>query len=94
MARVKRRFSDRGKITRTLKLTEFDVTYFDRETKELKTVHKQLIGALTEKEMLASVSDAGIGVQVANVIESDALYVCELSEFLKVATKVENDSNN
>lgn len=93
MARAKRRFSDRGKITRTLKLTEFDVTYFDRETKELKTVHKQLTGVLTEKDMLASVSDFGIGVQVANVVSTAALYVCELSEFLKVATKVENENN-
>lgn len=93
MARAKRRFSDRGKITRTLKLTEFDATYFDRESKELKTVHKNLIGKLTEKDMLASITDLGIGVQVANVVTSDALYVCELSDFLQVAVRVENENN-
>ena len=88
MARAKRRFSDRGKITRTLTLTEFDVTYFDKETKEIKTTHNNLVGKLTEKEMLSSVSDYGVGLEVSNVNVTDALYVCDLADFLSVAVKV------
>jgi len=93
MARAKRRFSDRGKITRTLTLTEFDITYFDKETKEIKSVHNNLVGKLSEKEMLASVADFGIGLEVSNVNVSDALYVCDLADFLSVAVKVADNEN-
>ena len=91
MARAKRRFADRGKITRTLTLTQFDVTYFDKETKEIKTAHNNLVGKLTEKEMLSSVSDYGVGLEVSNVNVTDALYVCDLADFLSVAVKVADE---
>lgn len=93
MSRARRRFSDRGKITRTLTLTDFDITYFDKETKEIKTIHISLVGKLSEKEMLASISDYGIGLEVTNVNVTEALYVCDIEDFLSVAVKVVDNKN-
>lgn len=87
--KAKRRFADRGKITRTITSVSFDLTYVDRSTCEMKTIHLVLTGALSEKEMLATAPDGCIGIKVDNVEVSQNLYVATIEDFLKVAQLVE-----
>lgn len=86
--KAKRRFSDRGKITRTISTTTFNITYVDKETCEMKTMHMVLTGKLTEKEMLATAPQGCIGIKVDNVESNENLYVATIEDFLKVAQLV------
>lgn len=86
--KAKRRFVDRGKITRTISTTTFDLTYVDKETCEMKTIHLVLTGKLTEKEMLSAVPQGCIGIKVDNVESNENLYVATIEDFLKVAQLV------
>ena len=86
--KAKRRFSDRGKITRTISTTSYDITYVDKETCEMKTMHMVLTGKLTEKEMLATAPEGCIGIKVDNVESNENLYVATIEDFLKVAQLV------
>lgn len=85
---VKRRYADRGKITRTITATTFDLSYFDRETREIKTAHFTLTGRLAEKEMLSSAPDGCVGLEVTNVQCTETLYVCDIEDFIKVAKPI------
>lgn len=90
--KAKRRFADRGKITRTISTTTFDLTYADKETCEMKTIHLVLTGKLTEKEMLATAPQGCIGIKVDNVETNENLYVVTIEDFLKVAQLVEQET--
>ena len=90
--KAKRRFSDRGKITRTISTTSFDLTYVDKTTCEMKTIHLVLTGKLTDKEMLATAPEGCIGIKADNVECSENLYVATIEDFLKVAQLVEQEN--
>lgn len=86
--KVKRRFADRGKITRTISTTTFDLTYVDKETCKMETIHLVWSGKLTEKEMLAAAPQGCIGIKVDNVESNENLYVATIEDFMKVAQLV------
>lgn len=90
--KAKRRFSDRGKITRTISTTAFDLTYVDKATCEMKTIHFVLTGKLTDKEMLATAPEGCIGIKADNVETNESLYVATIEDFLKVAQLVEQEA--
>ena len=92
---AKRRYADRGKITRTITATSFDMSFFNRETHEIQTAHFMLAGKLTEKKMLSSAPDGCVGLEVTNVQCTETLYVCDIEDFIKVAKPVvDNERGN
>lgn len=81
-------------VTRTIKVTKYEVTYFDLENNEVRTVELEIVGTPTDKEIEKQFNNDNPTckfIKIDNVQVSEKLYGIPEDKFLEYA--IELDEN-
>ena len=81
-------------VTRTIKVTKYETTYFDLENNEVRTVELEIVGTPTDKEIEKNFNIDNPTckfIKIDNVQVSEKLYGIPEDKFLEYA--IELDEN-
>lgn len=87
---AQRKYAHRHLITRTISTTRGNVTYFDSDAEENKTVEIVLDGKYTAEQFLKAVKVGGIVLMVKDVSTETKLYGITREKFLENAELIED----